>query len=180
MQHYSRGASRHFLFDIRLARQLLGVAALMATLLLGATGGSSAHEFKIGSIEIGHPWSRATPAGAKVAAGYFTLKNEGSEADRLVSVTSEIAPNSEIHEMSVDSAGVMTMRGLPDGVEIPAGATVEFKPGAYHLMFMGITQPVKEGTRFKGSLTFEKAGTVDVEFAVEAMGKAVDHNAHGG
>ncbi|WP_170971306.1 MULTISPECIES: copper chaperone PCu(A)C [Mesorhizobium] len=180
MQHYSRGAARHFLFYSRLTQQIFGVVAVTAMLLFVAVQELSAHEYKAGTINIHHPWSRATPAGAKVAVGYLTLKNEGSEADRLVSVEAEIAPKGEIHEMSVDSNGVMTMRGLPDGVEIPAGASVELKPGGYHLMFMGITQPVKEGTRFKGSLTFEKAGKVDVEFAVEAMGETMDHNAHGG
>jgi len=180
MQHYSRGAARHFSFYQKSAEQLLGIAALAVMLLFVAVQGLAAHEYKAGAIVIGHPWSPVTPAGAKVAAGYLTLKNEGTEADRLVSVTAEIAPKGEIHEMSVDSSGVMTMRGLPDGIEIPAGATVELKPGAYHLMFMNITQPTKEGVKFKGSLTFEKAGTVDVEFAVQPMKKGTDHNAHGG
>ncbi|MGC4025132.1 MAG: copper chaperone PCu(A)C [Mesorhizobium sp.] len=180
MQYYSRGAPRHLPFYSRLTQQIFNIAALTAMLLFAAVHGLSAHEYKAGAITIHHPWSRATPTGAKVAVGYLTLKNDGSEADRLVSVEAEIAPKSEIHEMSVDLNGVMTMRGLPDGVEIPAGATVELKPGGYHLMFVDITEPVIEGKRFKGSLTFEKAGKVDVEFAVQPMDKAMDHNAHGG
>lgn len=162
-----------------LARRLVGIAALAAALLV-APQSLWAHDYKAGQIAIAHPWSRATPAGAKVAAGYLALKNEGGEADRLVSVTGDISSRAEIHEMSVDASGVMTMRGLPDGIEIPAGGTVELKPGSFHIMFMQIAQPLKEGERFKGSLTFEKAGTVDVEFAVEGMSKATDHNAHGG
>lgn len=162
------------------AMERSGIIALAAVLLLATMQGLSAHEFKAGTMDIGHPAARATPAGAKVAAGYLKLKNEGTEADRLISVTSEISEKAEIHEMSVDANGVMTMRGLPNGVEIPAGELVELKPGSYHIMFMNISRPLKEGEKFKGSLTFEKAGTVEVEFAVEAMGKSTDHNAHGG
>lgn len=145
-----------------------------------------AHEFKAGDLEIGHPWSRATPEGAKVAAGYFKISNSGAEADRLVAVTGEIAGRTEIHEMAVDADGVMTMRPLAGGVEIPAGGAVTLEPGGIHVMFMDLKQGPKEGERFKGTLTFEKAGSVDVEFAVEAMGghgsqdAGDSHESHGG
>lgn len=185
MQNAFNGAKRVVsrfrpLSRLRSFEERLGIVAFAAMLLFATVQGLSAHEYKAGSLVIGHPWSRATPVGAKVAAGYLTLKNEGGEPDRLVAVTGEISGKAEIHEMSVDASGVMTMRGLPDGVEIPAGDTVELKPGSFHLMFMNIERPLKEGERFKGSLTFEKAGKVDVEFAVEAMGDTADHNAHGG
>jgi hypothetical protein len=71
--------------------------------------------------------------------------------------------------MSMDG-GVMKMRELKDGLEIPAGATVELKPGSYHIMMMNLSHPLAAGETVKGSLTFEKAGKVDVEFAVQAMG----------
>lgn len=140
----------------------------------------SAHEFKAGDLHIGHPWSRATPAGANVAAGYLTLKNAGSQPDRLISASSEIAGKTEIHEMAVDGNGVMTMRQVTAGVEIPAGGEAALKPGGFHIMFMDLKRGPKEGERFKGTLTFEKAGTVEVEFAVEAMGGAAEHSKHGG
>ena len=152
-----------------------GIVAFTLMLLFTLVHPSLAHEFKVGDLVIGHPWSRATPAGAKVAAGYLKITNNGTEADRLVAVSAEIAAKGEIHEMAVDDKGVMTMRPLADGVEIPAGETVELKPGSFHLMFMPLGQPAVEGERFKGTLTFEKAGTVDVEFAVESMG-----GGHGG
>lgn len=137
-----------------------------------------AHEFKAGQLEIEHPWSRATPAGAKVAGGYFAVSNEGTSPDRLVSATAEIAGRTEIHEMAVKD-GIMTMRMLPDGVAVPAKGELVFKPGSYHLMFMELKRPIKEGERFPGTLTFEKAGTVAVEFAVESMGKTGDdHGSH--
>ncbi len=148
-------------------------------LLAGGTGMASAHEFKLGDLEIGHPWSRETPAGAKVAGGYLSVTNHGSEADRLIAVSSTISDKGEIHEMAVND-GVMTMRQLPDGLEIPAGEKVELKPGSYHLMFMGLKSQPKKGEKFAGTLTFEKAGTIEVEFAVDAMGgKTEDHGSNG-
>lgn len=160
----------------------LGVIAFALALLFATSQTLLAHGFKIGDIEIDHPWSRATPEGAKVAAGYLVIGNEGSTPDRLLSVTGEIAGKSEIHEMAVDASGVMTMRPLADGVEIPAGGEVRLEPGSFHIMFMDLKQGAREGERFKGTLTFEKAGTVAVEFAVEAMGGGggQDHTTHGG
>ena len=71
--------------------------------------------------------------------------------------------------MSMDG-GVMKMRELKNGIEIPPGATVELKPGSYHIMMMNLSRPLAKGDKIKGSLTFEKAGKVDLEFTVEAMG----------
>ncbi|MBN9022005.1 MAG: copper chaperone PCu(A)C, partial [Rhizobiales bacterium] len=82
------------------------------------------------------------------------------------------------HEMAVVD-GVMTMRELPDGLPIPAGGSVELKPGSYHIMFVGLKAPLKEGESFKGTLTFEKAGTVQVEYAVQALGSGPAHEEHG-
>lgn len=159
----------------------MGVIAFTLMLIFAMCHSVLAHEFKAGSIDIVHPWSRATPAGAKVAAGYLKLVNKGTLPDRLIGVTGEIAGKAEIHQMSVDSDGVMTMRALVDGVEIPAGGEVELKPGSYHIMFMQLKEQPKPGVKFKGTLTFEKAGMVEVEFAVDAMAvEETDHSAHGG
>ncbi len=128
-----------------------------------------AHEFKAGAIDIEHPWSRATPGGAKVAAGYATLKNSGATPDRLVSATTGIAKSAEIHEMRM-ADGVMQMRPVPEGVTVPAGGEVALKPGSYHLMFFGLKRPLSEGESFAVTLTFEHAGSVDVTFAVEGRG----------
>lgn len=142
------------------------IAAL--ALALGA-GAASAHEYKAGPLKIGHPWTRATPPGAKVGGGYLTIENTGSTADRLVSVSASFAGRTEIHEMAVTN-GVMTMRPLEKGVEIAQGAKLEFKPGGYHLMFMELKQPLEQGKLQKAVLTFEKAGTVEVELKVEPVG----------
>jgi copper(I)-binding protein len=142
---------------------------LFACIVSLAAGAAAAQEFKAGSLEIDQPWSRATPKGAKVAAGYLTIKNTGTEPDRLVSGTSPVAGKFEIHEMTMDK-GVMKMRPVPEGVEIKPGETVELKPSSFHFMIMDLKQPIVRGKPFKASLTFEKAGPVEVEFTVVAAG----------
>jgi len=142
---------------------------LFAFVLSLAVGAAAAQEFKAGPIEIDNPWSQATPKGAKVAAGYLTIKNTGADPDRLVSGTSPVAGKLEIHEMSMDK-GVMKMRPVAGGIEIKPGETVELKPGSFHLMMTGLKQPIERGKPFKASLTFEKAGPVEVDFTVVAAG----------
>jgi hypothetical protein len=143
---------------------------LLAALLLAALAcGAQAHEYKLGALEINHPWARATPKGASVAGGYLKITNTGSTPDRLTGGSAEVSRKFEVHEMSMDG-GVMKMRELKNGLEIPPGATVELKPGSYHIMMMNLSRPLAKGEKIKGSLTFEKAGKVDVEFSVEALG----------
>ena len=149
-------------------------AAIFALVIAGS---AQAHEYKIGSLVVSHPWSRATPKSATVAGGYLKITNAGSTPDRLIGGSAEVAGKFEVHEMSMDG-GVMKMRELKNGLEIPPGATVELKPGSYHIMMMSLSRPLAKGDRVKGSLTFEKAGKVDVEFAVEAMGGAPAAHGH--
>ena len=139
---------------------------LAAFLLLA--GSASAADYKVGALEVAQPWSRATPRGAKVASGYVTIRNTGTSADRLTGATFALSPRTEIHEMKMDG-GVMKMRQL-EALEIKPGATVELKPGSFHLMFTGLTQPLAKGDRVKGTLVFEKAGAVEIDYAVEAIG----------
>ncbi|MGL5362291.1 MAG: copper chaperone PCu(A)C [Bosea sp. (in: a-proteobacteria)] len=157
-------------------RPLAG-ALLSAVLLALPATGASAHDYTLGDLKIGHPWTRATPAGAKVAGGYLSVQNNGSTPDRLIGGSMEFAGHVEIHEMSmVDN--IMRMRELPKGLEIPAGAKVELKPGSYHVMFMQLKKQLKEGDKVKGQLVFEKAGTVDVVFNVDsvaAKGSGAEH-----
>ena len=142
---------------------------LFAAVLALVANAALAHEYKAGSLEIKHPWARATPKGASVAGGYMTIINTGTAPDRLVGGSTPMAGKFEIHQMAMDD-GVMKMRPLPNGIEIKPGQTVEFKPGSNHLMFVGLKQPFEQGRRVKGTLVFEKAGTVEVEYAVEAIG----------
>lgn len=129
------------------------------------------------TIQLAAPWSRATAPGAKVAGGFFTLTNKGAAADRLIGGSSEISNTVEIHEMAVID-GVMKMRALAKGLEVPAGGSVELKPGSYHVMFIDLKRQLKEGESFKGELVFEKAGKVQVEYKVMPVGArtgAADH-----
>lgn len=128
-----------------------------------------AHEFAVGALAVDHPWARATPHGARVAAGFLTIENKGTAADRLLAVDSEIAEHGEIHSMTMKD-GVMTMRPLPDGLDLPGAIKVELQPGGYHIMFIGLKRMLKKGDHFAATLTFEKAGKAEVTFTVEAIG----------
>ena len=117
------------------------------------------------------PWARATPAGAKVGGAYLKITNNGTQPDRLVGGSLTGAREVEVHEMSMAN-NVMKMRHLKDGLEIKPGQTVELKPGGYHLMLTGLSDGLKQGQNVRGSLTFEKAGTVEVEYTVAPVGAA--------
>ncbi|WP_137134450.1 copper chaperone PCu(A)C [Rhizobium sp. FKY42] len=158
-------------------QKLISLVAVLLT-LVGVTS-AFAHGFQIGDLKIGHPYSRAMLPGAKVGGGYLKITNAGAD-DRLVSASSDRAASIQIHEMKMDG-GIMEMRELKNGLAVPANSTVELKPGSYHLMFMNVAQPFKEGEMVKAKLVFEKAGSVDVEFAVgPASGEAKnDHSGHG-
>jgi len=143
---------------------------LLAAIALCACGGvASAQTYNIGSLKIEQPWTRATPGGAKVGAGYMKITNTGKEPDRLVGGTLPQAGRFEVHEMAM-AGGVMQMREIAGGLEIAPGKTVELKPGGYHVMFMDLHDPLKQGDKLKGQLRFQKAGTVDVEYRVEGVG----------
>jgi periplasmic copper chaperone A len=160
---------------------------LLAVVLSLSGGAAAAETYTVGSIEIGNPWARATPKGASVGGAYMTITNKGPETDRLISISSPIADQSEVHQMAMDK-GVMSMRPVLGGLEIKPGQTVELKPQSFHLMLMGLKQPLAAGERVKATLEFAKAGKVDVEYVVESMGAqgpsaaapaAMDHGAMG-
>jgi copper(I)-binding protein len=129
---------------------------------------ANAAEYKLGMLEIDHPWTRATPRGATVAGGYMTIKNVGSTPDRLIGGSIAVANRFEIHEMKIDR-DVAKMRELK-GVDIKPGESIEFKPGSSHIMFVNLGQQLQRGATVKGTLTFERAGTIQIEYTVEAIG----------
>ncbi|MBY5863644.1 copper chaperone PCu(A)C [Rhizobium leguminosarum] len=152
--------------------------AILTTLAASA----NAHDFKTGTIEIKHPWSKAAPPVAPVLGGYVTIVNTGTEPDRLLGGSSAIAERLEIHESKTEN-GVAKMRPLKDGLIIGPGETVKLEPdGSAHIMFLKPSKRPAAGEKFPGTLVFEKAGVVNVEFAVQAMGeqpqKAEDHQGH--
>ena len=142
---------------------------LLLALTLLWSGSVLALDYKLGAIEIGHPWSRATPPTAESGGGYLAITNTGTTPDRLIAVKSPAADKVEIHEMKMDG-NIMRMREVEKGIEIPPGATVELKPGGFHVMFMGLRAPFAKDARVPLTLVFEKAGSIDVELMVQAMG----------
>lgn len=142
------------------------IALLFAMCVIGP---ARADDVMIGNLKLTAAWARATPKGATVGGGYFTITNTGNAADRLVGGTSDISNRFEIHQMSMDK-GVMKMREVTSGIEITPGQTVRFDPSGYHIMFVGLKHPLKEGDHIKATLQFEKAGNVSVDFAVESIG----------
>lgn len=152
-----------------------------ALTVVAQQAGAPAQTVKAGALTIAAPWIRATPGGAKVAGGYMTITNTSKEADRLTGGTLPVSGRFEVHEMSMDN-GVMKMRHMPKGLEIAPGATVELKPGGYHVMFMELKQGLKEGDTIKGTLDFEKAGKIEVEYKIGPIGggapKAGGHSSH--
>ena len=110
-----------------------------------------AHDYKVGTLEISHPWTRATAPTAKAGGGYLVITNKGTTPDRLVAAQSTASQKVEIHEMKMDGS-------------------VMVKPGGYHIMFMELKAPLAKDTKVPVTLVFEKAGKIDVDFAVQAAG----------
>jgi copper(I)-binding protein len=123
-----------------------------------------AHEFRIGDVIVAHPWSRPTPAVAVTGAAYLTISNRGTITDRLTAVGSAAAKRVEIHEHSM-SNGVMSMRRV-SGVDVSPGQDTAFEPGGLHVMLMGLSEPLLEGSTFALTLTFERAGSLVVTVIV--------------
>jgi copper(I)-binding protein len=152
--------------------------AAAPTVKVASAAAAAGQSYRVGAIVVEGPWSRATPGGAKVAGGYMRIINTGTGPDRLVGGTLPQAARFEVHEMSMQG-DVMRMRPLDAGLEIRPGETVELKPGGLHVMFMDVKEPLKEGQTVKGTLVFEKAGTVAVEYTVRgiaARGGAEHHH----
>ena len=142
-------------------------AAFVAAFL--AIPAAFAHSVTVGDLELTDLWARATPPRAPAAGGFVTITNHGTAPDHLIAVSTPMAGVGEVHEMKVED-GVMTMRPLEGGIEIPAGGTVTLKPGGYHLMFIELKEPFVAGAVVPATLTFEKAGSVDVDLAVMPIG----------
>ena len=132
-----------------------------------------AHEFKVGDLEIDHPWSRATGQ-SRPAVGYLTIRNHGTQPERLLGVETRIAEHAMVHANVIEN-GVAKMMAA-EGLEIPPGGEVALAPkGDYHLMFMGLKQGLAEGDTFRVTLIFKHAGRVEVTFVTESAGATESH-----
>ena len=117
-------------------------------------------------LEVANPWVRGTVPAQKATGAFMQLT---STADtRLVSVSSPLTPMAEVHEMALDN-NVMRMRQVTGGLAIPAGGTLELKPGSYHIMFMGLKRQLRQGERFPVTLRFQRAGSVTVQVSVQPV-----------
>jgi periplasmic copper chaperone A len=118
------------------------------------------------AIAVVAPWSRPTPGAAKNGAVFLEIKSAADEADKLLSASGAVAENIEIHN-HINDNGIMQMRRV-DFIDIAEGSSTKLVPGGYHIMLLGLKQPLKAGETFKLKLTFEKAGAVEVDVAVRA------------
>ena len=142
--------------------------ALAALAAIAFAAPAFAHGFKLGSNEIEHPWARATAPGAANGAVYLVIKNEGKTADRLLSASSPAAAKVQLHA-HIDDNGVMRMREI-NAIDLGPDASVKLAPGGLHVMLLGLTDALKKGKAFPLTLTFEKAGSVTVQVAVQGAG----------
>ncbi len=134
----------------------LGLALLAA--------GAAAHEYALDKLTIGHPWAPASHGAAKTAAVYVTFVNDGAKSDRLLGVSTPVAAKAGLHT-NEKIGDVNHMHELP-GIEIPAGKTVELKPGEMHIMLEGLQHPLKEGEMIPLTLKLANEGDVNVEIMV--------------
>jgi periplasmic copper chaperone A len=153
------------------AQEFVLVAYLFAAIGSFACGATAANaaEYDVGSIHVGQPWARATPKGAKSGAGYMTITNKGTTPDRVNCVSSDASAQCQIHTMTMEG-GVMKMRPVEGGLEIKPGEAVTLAPSGLHVMLETLKHPLEAGQTVKVTLKFDKAGTVDVEFPVVAIG----------
>ena len=161
-------------------RAVTASAALALTLGLGACGGSTTTTStttpaataakasgQAASVTVSDPWVKAVDTG--MTGAFFVLKNTGSSPVHLVSAKSTISPMMQLHETVMGTGGTMAMQEKPGGFTIPAGGSHEFKPGSDHVMFMGISAPVKSGTTVTFTLAFEDGSTLPVTAEVRTF-----------
>jgi hypothetical protein len=141
------------------------IRAGLAALLLAAPAGAAAHDTRAGALTIDHPWARVVLAD-RPAAGYMTITNAGTEADRLISASSPLADRVGLHTHAMEG-GVMRMRPT-EAIEVPAKGEAALAPGGAHLMIFGLKQALRAGDVLPVTVVFEKAGPVELEFEIEA------------
>ena len=143
-----------------------------------------AHDFRAGDLRVDHPYAVPTRPGLSTGAVYFRgIRNTGTNTDRLLSATTPVAARVEIHQMQMQGE-VMRMRAVPS-LELPPGATVPLRhgsPDGYHLMLRDLKAPLRDGERFPVTLTFERAGVLEVKVWVQTPrgtnAKAEDGHSH--
>ncbi|WP_458093476.1 copper chaperone PCu(A)C [Roseomonas sp. WA12] len=151
------------------------VAALAALGAFALVSPLAAQQSATTGITIEQPWARAAIQGGTGGA-FLTIRNAGTQPDRLLSASSPAARTTEVHE-TVREGDVMRMRPVA-ALDVPAGGSVALRPGGAHVMLIGLAQALRPGTTLPLTLTFERAGTVEVQVAVQAAGAAAPGAAH--
>jgi periplasmic copper chaperone A len=154
-----------------LAVTLSALALTSCSMLPFGDGGdtpTAAKEADVPPIAVANSWATVAPTGVKQAAGFLTITNTTAADDRLVSASSSRAGHMELHEMGMEGS-MTTMRQMKSGLAIPAGATVALKPTGSHLMFLDLSSPLSVGDTVTVTLTFEKAGAMQVDLPVRTM-----------
>ncbi|NML05622.1 copper chaperone PCu(A)C [Sphingomonas sp. G-3-2-10] len=139
-----------------------------ATAALLAAVPIAAQDYRLGTLTVTHAWTRQTAPSQSVGGGFLTVANGGKAADRLVAASSPVSARVELHTMSMEG-GVMRMRQVTGGLDVPAGGKLELKPGGYHLMLIGLKKPLVRGTAVPVTLQFQRAGKVTVQLKVESI-----------
>jgi len=147
--------------------------ALAVLALMAMATASTAHEATKNSVTLSHAWIRATPAGATVGAAFMEIKTDEKTADKLIGVATAVAGRPEIHTHIMDG-NVMKMRKI-DAIELKPATSHILKPMGDHLMLIELKEPLKEGDLVKLTLTFEKAGPIDIDATVEPAGANGPH-----
>jgi periplasmic copper chaperone A len=151
--------------------RLLALAAALCLALV------SSAQAQTPPIEVSHAWARATAASAANGAVYLMVTNHGTADDRLTGASTPVAAKAQMH-ITIDDNGVMKMRPVAE-VPVKAGGSATFKPGAMHIMLLGLKHPLKAGDSFPLTLTFAKAGAVQTMVMVEKIGAAPAGNMPG-
>ncbi|NKX86058.1 copper chaperone PCu(A)C [Nocardia coubleae] len=160
-----------------------GAAVAMATLAALTAGCSGAESVSAGTAPNAAPvsmtdqWIKAAESGMSAAFG--NLRNTGDAPVTLVAATSPASQRVEIHEVVPDSTGTKTMRPKQGGITIPANGEVTLKPGADHLMFMDLVQPLRTGAQTTITLTFADGQTLVVTAQVRDFAGGKENYAPG-
>ena len=145
------------------------LVAMSAVIGIAFGGSALAQNPAFTNIKIENAYTRATAPGQQVAGGFLKIDNKGN-ADQLIGASSPAAGEVQLHEMAMDG-NVMKMRQVKD-IPIPAGGSVELKPGGYHLMFLNLKGPFVAGQTVPVKLKFAKAGEMELKLPVNAVGSS--------
>jgi copper(I)-binding protein len=132
-------------------KKILFVVILGTLLLIGCASNNS--HTTGNSIEASNVWARSAMKGGNGAA-YMLLKNNTNEDEPLVGVSSDVAEATEIHLSQIKADGTMEMTPQ-ESIPLPARGKVEFKPGSYHVMLIGLKRDLKAGDEISLTLHFK-------------------------